>query len=348
MRIERNTEVNNTQFKHSQFKKTNTSPLPRADSLNSGNDGCCFFTWISNLLSSLWDFLSCRKTATPKTETKQIFTPSVEISRPSPLPSDAPIGIRRTGNNCCINVILQGIANIPSWRAAVQNIPECLQALAAYDSAKQSGQRSIGTEFGTGLRNYLHRRDPIYGWNLGRQEDAQEILACLFANSSRAPRYEKIITIGLNEQRVEPYLFSTFYRGNLENTNSFDALLITSMYEQQRLVPYVTPPPEILVHNSIFYRDDEGNAYKVERPLEGNVLSVHLTPQLVSSGEEADYSCDYYAYHSGHSVNSGHYTCGYKVDGQWYRINDGHVEPITELAAVQEIRRAILIHYSRT
>lgn len=306
---------------------------------------------------------SPKKTSLVKQDTPGILPPKAPITKvnsprsigkieePSPPSSPPlvypPIGILNTANNCCFNVIAQGIMHIPSWREAFlkdddalseDNVLEpCQILIGTYLGTQQVGKQAIPEQVTINLRAFLHEQsqkraqngeEEFHDWNAGNQEDSNEILNKLFEYTN-------------NSQLLVDMLHLSTFDESLSSLdqNNLSKLIIAKLPSLNA----VNMPAELLIHNhqNFTYTNIKGEFRSKKNPspfIDENIVSLNLFG--------TEYCCDYYVYHVGGSPNSGHYTCGININGQWYRISDSIVQVVRDPIEVErELRSAKLIHY---
>jgi hypothetical protein len=319
------------------------------DTLYSSNSSC--LGWLSSLISSIFKYISsCFYKENSKKPSK-----SSHRHRTVRYPSNFPLaGINNKANDCCFNATLGGAAQIPSWRAALSTIPACENFFEAYDKANEE-HKPVNKAYSHNVRMFLHIINPGYGWHRNEQEDTILILNLLFNYVQQ--HHPELSPPGLQIKRIAsdgdtvietlPYL--SLQRNPDDIEENFLTLFRTALFRNSEKNQFNIVPDEILVDTAPYYiinqakKQDEYDPKekKITKKLLGTIDTLNL------SNVNAQYECDYFVRHIGSTPKYGHYICARKISGQWYEVDDEKVTLMEKDKAIQQLRHARLIHYTR-
>lgn len=285
--------------------------------------------------------------------THSIGQTTITPLKPPPPP---PIkGIKNRHANCCFNVLVQMFHHIPDYGNAFKSINGFKKALENYEKALLSKTTaSLEDDYCAELRR-------LFSHGIASHEDPSEILALAAGKVSDSNQISHTVAC----------------------TDSTGQVLSAQTHCFIPLGPTPDPQKRTLIHGLKEHLNQVPHDNYAGRPLkfsgdckhllisnesltdhfQGNVLDLFLDSSFFDEkNREASYRCDFYItflagckpqqvpHPKGGSfsvgVAGGHYVCGVKINGQWFKMNDTQVYPITVKQAECEIRRARMIHYA--
>ena len=258
-----------------------------------------------------------------------------------------PLGLLNTGDNVCFfNSVVQVLYAIPAFRNFVQELAPDNQAITAIEDMFQEISNSnepVRTSRYVqllGLPNYI----------FGRQYDAHECLMkfldkiypritdeCMFKVTmlewlvcdncgKRIDQNVEGIDIGLNVKDAIGTQTVTGLLSHLQNATQ----LVDYKCDQCHRVNKCTKA-DLISHTS----DMLILNLKLFKTVDNYGTIKKITPKL-NIQDELHFYGNYYSihaiiYHEGTQANSGHYTCGVKVNERWFMINDNLVKSIQQI-----------------
>lgn len=268
------------------------------------------------------------------------------------------------GNDCWINASMQLLFHLPAFskrlysssRSWYTYISNPLRPLHTAQSQYDKGEAISSTL----IRGWL-RNAKVTSTDGSQQDDPAAFLNYVFQKMGyQLPTmYEKQVStqggkiLHKSEKKTSPanplrFFNLAFYKDPKDNRleAAFDRFFhhietTPSGIVRTTINFFSRPPEDFLV--SIGQAAEHGA--KVNSPIE---CPFDVTLDAAKIGEETQYTCDGFVYHSGRTAQFGHWEAVIRLEGKWWNASDSNVREISEADARRKLQSASFIHYAKT
>ncbi len=274
----------------------------------------------------------------------------LQMSRPF-VPGQ-PVGLIREGNDCWLNSSLQLLANTPSFRRRLRQIPEFSQFLDNYAATRTNYQKVASNIDTHAIRQFLNRATAGQITSGSAQEDPAQLFEYLFQGPHAVYQFEQQLDGAAPIARGEPMIqldLSPNPRPNLQQllNNYFD---YRSDIDQHIQLFFQRAPDDLLIQAKRFYQHIDPTNGALVQGKTNDRLNVSenlvLSENFVRSRQQQNYVCDGFLIHHGTSQDRGHYTCYLKVDNAWWYLSDSTVYEVPAREALEAMADGYIFHYT--